>query len=147
MLLTRMPRNLWASGSFGDLQGELDRLIGDVWGGCPVPASLGYRVDVREGAEHVYVEAELPGLTKEDIEITLEDGVLTIAGEKKLENEKEREGFQVRERRYGKFSRRFELPSVVDEGKVRANLKDGVLLVTLDKREEVRPKRIEVKTD
>ncbi|MCH8854646.1 MAG: Hsp20/alpha crystallin family protein [Planctomycetes bacterium] len=147
MLLTRVPRNLWACGSFGDLQGELDRLIGDVWGGCPVPASLGYRVDVREDAEHVYVEAELPGLTKEDIEITLEDGVLTIAGEKKIENEEEREGYQVRERRYGRFSRRFELPSVVDEGKVRANLKDGVLLVTLDKREEVKPKRIEVKAD
>ena len=147
MLLNRMPRNLWACGSFGDLQGELDRFIGDVWGGYPVPSSLGYRVDVREDAEHVYVEAELPGLTKEDIEITLEDGVLTIAGEKKLENGEEREGYQVRERRYGKFSRRFELPPVVDEGKVRANLKDGVLLVTLDKREEVKPKRIEVKAD
>ena len=147
MLLKRMPRNLWACGSFGDLQGELDRFIGDVWGGCPVPSSLGYRVDVREDAEHVYVEAELPGLAKEDIEITLEDGVLTIAGEKKLENEEEREGYQVRERLYGKFSRRFELPSVVDQAKVQANLKDGVLLVTLDKREEVRPKRIEVKTD
>ena len=144
MLVKRMPRNLWACGSFGDLQGQLDRFIGDVWGECPVPASLGYRVDVREDAEHVYVEAELPGLTKEDIEITLEEGVLTIAGEKKLENQEEREGYQVRERRYGKFSRRFELPSVVDEGKVRANLKDGVLLVTLDKREEVKPKRIEV---
>ncbi len=108
---------------------------------------MGYRVDVREDAEHIYVEAELPGLTKEDIEITLEDGVLTIAGEKKIENEEEREGYEVRERRYGKFSRTFELPSVVDEGKVRANLKDGVLLVTLDKREEVRPKRIEVIAD
>ena len=147
MLLKRIPRNLWACGSFGDLQGELDRMIGDVWGGCPVPASLGYRVDVREDAEHVYVEAELPGLAKEDIEITLEDGVLTIAGEKKIENEEEREGYEVRERRYGKFSRTFELPSVVDEGKVRANLKDGVLLVTLDKREEVKPKRIEVIAD
>ncbi len=147
MLLNRMPRNLWACGSVGDLQGELDRFIGDVWGGRPVPASLSYRVDVREDAEHVYVEAELPGLAKEDIEITLEDGVLTIAGEKKLASEEEREDYQVRERRYGKFSRRFELPSVVDEGKVRANLKDGVLLVTLDKREEVKPKRIEVKAD
>jgi HSP20 family protein len=62
---------------------------------------LGYRVDVHEDAEHVYVEAELPGLTKEDIEITLEDGVLTIAGEKRLASEEEREGYQVRERRYG----------------------------------------------
>ena len=147
MLLRGMPGRLLACGTVGDLQGELDRFIGDVWGGCPVPPSLGYRVDVREDAEHVYVEAELPGLAKEDLKITLEDGVLTIAGEKKLENEEEREGYQVRERRYGKFSRRFELPSVVDEGKVRANLKDGVLLVTLDKRAEVRPKRIEVKTD
>lgn len=147
MLLRGMPGRLLACGTVGGLQGELDRFIGDVWGGCPVPPSLGYRVDVREDAEHVYIEAELPGLTKEDIEITLEDGVLTIAGEKKLENEEEREGYQLRERRYGKFSRRFELPSVVDEAKVRANLKDGVLLVTLDKREEVRPKRIEVKTD
>ncbi len=108
---------------------------------------MGYRVDVREDAEHVYVEAELPGLASEDIEIALEDGTMTIAGEKRFEREDSNENYAVRERRYGKFNRTFQLPSVVDENKVHATLKDGVLLVTLDKREELKPKRIEVKVD
>ena len=141
------PGALWAFGPFGEWQDELDRIIGGVWGEGGRSATLGYRVDVREDSEHVYVEAELPGLAREDVEITLEDGTMTIAGEKKLEREESQENYYVRERRYGKFKRTFQLPSVVDENKVHATLKDGVLLVTLDKREEVKPKRIEVKVD
>lgn len=141
------PGVLWACGPFGEWQDELDRIIGGVLGESGRPATLGYRVDVREDSEHVYVEAELPGLASEDIEITLDDGTMTIAGEKKFEREESQENYTVRERRYGKFNRTFELPSVVDEDQVRATLKDGVLLVTLDKREELKPKRIEVKVD
>ncbi len=141
------PGVLWACGPFGEWQDELDRIIGGVLGDSERSATLGYRVDVREDAEHVYVEAELPGLASEDIEITLEDGTMTIAGEKKFEREESQENYYVRERRYGKFNRTFQLPSVVDENKVHATLKDGVLLVVLDKREELKPKRIEVKVD
>lgn len=141
------PGVMWGCGPLGEWQDELDRLIGGVLGESGRSVTLGYRVDVREDDEHVYVEAELPGLASEDIEITLEDGTMTIAGEKKFEREEFQENYTVRERRYGKFNRTFELPSVVDENQVRATLKDGVLLVTLDKHEESKPKRIEVKVD
>ncbi len=147
MLARCRPRNLWAFGPFGELQEELDRFLGDVWGDRGRGTPLGYHVDVREDAEHVYVEAELPGLSKDDIEITLGDGLMTISGEKKFEHDEAKENYHVRERRYGNFRRTFQLPSVVDESKVQATLKDGVLLVTLDKREEVKPKRVEVKVD
>ncbi len=147
MLTKYRPSDLWACGPFVELQDELGRFLGDAWGAAGRSAPLGYRVDVREDADHVYVEAELPGLTKDEIEITLEDGLLTIAGEKKAEREEQEENFHVRERRFGRFSRSFQLSSVVDEQKVHATLKEGVLLVTLDKREEVKPKRIEVQVD
>ena len=147
MLTKYTPRDLWTCGPFVELQEEVSRFLGGAWGAAGRGVPLGYRVDVSEDADHVYVEAELPGLTKEEIEITLEDGLLTIAGEKKFEREEQEEHFHVRERRFGRFCRTFQLPSVVDEHKVHANLKEGVLLVTLDKREEVKPKRIEVQVD
>ena len=144
MLVGPVPRRLWACGPFGGLQEELDRVLADVWGGGGGGSAMGYRVDVREDADHVYVEAELPGLSKDDLEITLEDGTMTITGEKKFARQEKEENYHVRERRFGKFCRAFQLPSVVDENKIRATLRDGVLLVTLDKREEVKPKRVEV---
>ena len=105
----------------------------------------GCEVDVREDEDHYYFTAELPGLSKDDIEITLQDGVLTINGEKKDERKEEKNGYHLRERRYGKFSRSFRLPTEVDPNKVGAHLKDGVLSVTLDKAEAIKPKTIEVK--
>lgn len=144
MLTKYRPSDLWSCGPFVEFQDEVSRFLGDAWGIAGRSVPLGYRVDVREDADHVYIEAELPGLTKEDIEITLEDGLLTIAGEKKFEREGQEENFHLRERRFGRFCRTFQLSSVVDEQKVHANLKEGVLLVTLDKREEIKPKRIEV---
>ena len=129
---------------FGEMQDEVGRFFGDVPGNGRSQI-LNYKVDVREDDDHVYVEAELPGMTKDDIDITLENGVMTISGEKKLEHEEKKENYYLSERRYGSFSRSFQIPSVVDESKVEATLKDGVLHVTLNKREEVKPKRIEVK--
>ena len=144
MLTRRRPRGFWALAPFGELQDEITRFFGDEPGNGH-GQMLSYRVDVREDNDHVFVEAELPGMTKDDIDITLENGVMTISGEKKLEQEEKKENFYVAERRYGKFSRSFQLPSVVDESKVEATLKDGVLHITLNKREEVKPRRIEVK--
>lgn len=138
--LTARPNRMWAVSPF-----ELDRVFADFMGDLGRENGVNYEVDVREDADHVYVEAELPGLTKEDIDITLENGVMTIRGEKKLQQEKTSEGFHVRERRFGRFCRSFQLPVLVEENKVDATLKDGVLLVKLNKREEVKPKRIEVK--
>ena len=123
-----------------DFDRLVDRVIGDSWTGQMLP----YNVDVREDEGHYYVEAEMPGLSKDDIQITVENGLLTIAGEKKASSDETKGNLHIQERRYGKFSRQFTLPSAVDEEKVNATLKDGILTITLDKREEVKPKRITV---
>jgi len=141
------PTSLWEQ-AFRPLE-LFDRDLGwpfpEPFGAWLGERGLGCRVDVREDDEHVYVEAEVPGMSKDEIEITLEGGVLRIAGEKKQETERKEGDYHLRERRYGKFERSFTLPTTVDEGKVNATLKDGVLTITLDKKDEVKPKRIEVK--
>jgi HSP20 family protein len=102
-------------------------------------------VDVREDGDHLYVEAELPGFKKEEVEITLENQNLTISAEHKAEkNEGEKGDWLLRERRYSRFLRSFTLPPTVDDQKVDAKLNDGVLTITLNKREETKPRRISV---
>jgi len=110
----------------------------------PAAKSKGfYPVDVHEDEGHLYVDAELPGFKKEQIELTLEKGVLSISAERE---QSETEGEQhLFERRYTNVSRSFSLPVEVDEAKVDAALEDGVLHVTLHKGEEIKPRRIEVK--
>ena len=105
-----------------------------------------YAVDVREDADHFYVEAELPGFNKEDVDITLENQMLTIAAERKSEKqEKNPKGeLLLHERRYNRFLRSFTLPPTVDEQSVNAKLDNGVLTITLNKREETKPRRIQV---
>lgn len=101
-----------------------------------------YAVDVHEDADHFYIEAEMPGFTPEGVDVTLEDGVLTIRAQRKQEA---RLGQPMHiERRWTQFQRSFTLPVQVDETNVRASLDDGVLTVTLDKKEEVKPRKIPV---
>ncbi len=102
-------------------------------------------VDVSEDNNGYVVRAELPGVKKEDIDVSLEDGVLTINAETKSESE-EKDGERVirQERRYGKYSRSLRLGTQVDQGKVKANYKDGILELALPKSEAVKPKRIAV---
>lgn len=125
--------------------GLLDRLDREF--GC-VPGWAGfdnrYRVDAREDEDHYYIDVEVPGVSKDDIEVTLENGVLTIAGEKKASSGAREATWHVRERRFGRFSRSFTVPDDVDEEKVAASLANGVLTITLDKREESKPRRIAV---
>ena len=109
------------------------------------PTGVGFRVDVREDGDDLLVEAEVPGLSKDDIEITVEDGVLTVAGEHKDATEQKDVHYHVRERRYGRVSRSFRLPSTADGDQVSAELKDGVLTVRVPTREEAKPRQIEVK--
>ena len=105
-----------------------------------------YAVDVREDADHFYVEAELPGFSKEDVDITLENQMLTIAAERKSEKEeKSKKGeLLLHERRYNRFLRSFTLPPTVDEQTVNAKLDNGILTITLNKREETKPRKIQV---
>jgi len=101
-------------------------------------------VDIEEGDQAYHITAELPGLKREDVKITLQEGVLTIQGERKQEKEEQGRRFHRVERSYGTFVRSFALPDVVDEGKVSAEFKDGVLHIRLPKSEKAKPKSIEV---
>ena len=102
-------------------------------------------VDIFQTGDHELVlKAELPDMSREDIDITVENFVLTVKGEKKLSHEVKEEQYHHLERRYGTFSRSFSLPQTVDTGKVAAEYKNGVLTVRLPLREEAKPRTIKV---
>src|SRR5438067_8892504 len=130
------------------LRDEIDRLFDLSLPGFTRDAGLfgGWSpsVDVYQDEDNVFVKAELPGMKKEEIDISLQNGMLTISGERKHEEEhKEGESFRS-ERFFGKFQRSVSLPSEVDVKNVKAAYKDGILTVTLPKAEEAKPKQIEV---
>ena len=102
-------------------------------------------IDISERADAFVVKAELPGVRKEDIDVNMENGVLTISAETKSDTE-EKEGDRVirQERRYGKYVRSLRLGTQIDESKVEASYKDGILNLVLPKAEEVKPKKISV---
>ena len=102
--------------------------------------------DVSETDDEIIVKAEVPGMDKEDINITVSDGILTVKGERKQEKKEETEHFHCVETHYGMFSRTLRLPAEVEADKVDATYKDGVLNITLPKPEPVEPKKIEIKT-
>ena len=101
-------------------------------------------VDIKEEQDSYVLRADVPGVDSKDIEITMENGVLTIKGERKHENSEEREGYKRVERVYGTFFRRFTLPDTADADKVSASSKNGVLEVTIPKQEKVQPRKIKV---
>ena len=138
-------RELARGGPFS-LFNDFEHMLDHAWNWArPVGLYGGYDVDIWSDADHIYLEAEMPGLTKDDVEISVESGVLSIKGQKSREEIKEDHTHHLEERYYGSFNRSFTLPSTVDPEKVQATLKNGVLRVVLDKREEVKAKRIEVK--
>jgi HSP20 family protein len=135
-------------------QREFDHMLGRFLGERQANGANGgggalapYAVDVREDGDHIYVEAELPGFKKDEIDITLENQTLTIAAERREERngDGQKKGEHLlRERRYTRFLRSFTLPPTVDEQTVNAKLTDGVLTITLNKREETKPRKISV---
>jgi HSP20 family protein len=131
------------------LRREIDRLFADPIGFlAPVTSFFeGWTpaVDIYEDNDKYVVKAELPGLRKEDIQVSLEGNTLTISGERKHEEEK-KEGESYRaERFFGRFQRSVTLPTAVQAGKIDASYKDGILTVTLPKSEEAKPKQIQVR--
>jgi len=102
-------------------------------------------VDIVETPEEFQIKAELPEVKKEDVKVSVDGGVLRIEGERKQEKEEKGKKYHRIERSYGSFLRTFRLPDNVDEGKVQADFKDGVLCVRLHKAEKTKPKAIEVK--
>ena len=122
----------------------LNRMFADFYGET---FSRGWMppVDIYQTDEHeVVLKAELPEMKREDISVTFENGVLTLRGERKFDEETKRDNFQRIERRYGAFSRSFTLPNTVDATRINASYKDGVLTVRLPQREEAKPKQIAI---
>ena len=101
-------------------------------------------VDIYENKDQIVIEAELPGMNRDDFEITVENNVLTLRGERRFEKKEESDNYHRVERAYGSFSRSFTLPQTVSGEGAPAEYKNGVLRVTLAKREEVKPRRIEI---
>lgn len=101
--------------------------------------------DIYETDKEIVIKAELPELKKENVSVTLDANVLSIRGERKFEEETKRENYHRVERNYGEFVRSFTLPTYIDPEKISAEFKEGVLRVALPKREEAKPKQIEVK--
>ena len=151
-LPTRVQRGQGQIDPLESAQREFDTMLNRWFGGREIQNGgnggylAPYAVDVREDADHIYVEAELPGFKKEDVDITLENQTLTIAAERKSEEKKQGDKGELllHERRYSRFLRSFTLPPTVDEQSVNAKLNDGVLTITLNKREESKPRKVTV---
>ncbi len=133
---------------FAVMQDRLNRLFGNVYlrdedtgfRGTWVPS-----VDIYETDKHdLVLRAELPGMSREDVEVTIENGTIVIKGEKKFDTEVKEEHYRRIERTYGTFHRSFTLPNTVDAAKVAAEYKNGVLTVTLPFKEEARPRTVNV---
>lgn len=127
-----------------------NQMLQDFWGTSTPSEGVAGRawlpaVDVREKNDALMFSVELPGLTKENIDITLENNILTIAGERKFEKETQGEEYHRLERSYGHFSRSFTLPSSVRTDKVDANFENGVLHISLPKQENAKPKKISIR--
>ena len=144
MNLIRYNPNRWFDFPF-------DRFFEDAWGTTPQPTTTESawlpRVDIREEHDAVLLSAELPGVSKDEVTVQLENGVLTVSGEKKSEQSENENGFYRCERVYGAFKRSFRVPETVDAAKISAEFVNGVLKLTLPKRPEAAARQIEVKAD
>lgn len=130
------------------LQDRMNRLFNDQFGAMTRDESLTGAfvppVDVYEDENSIQVRLEVPGVEEKDIDIQLENNVLTVRGERKFEKEEKEENFRRIERRYGSFTRSFTLPNTVSSEGVQANYEKGVLKIQLPKRAETKPKQIKV---
>ena len=136
-LLTRLQDDLSKFRGWPMLGDEESSIVTSHW----IPA-----VDVKEEDNQFVIIADIPGVDPKDIEVTAENNMLTIKGERKTESEEEKEGYKRIERSQGTFYRRFSLPDTADVDKIRADSKNGVLQLTIPKRESVKGRKIEVKS-
>lgn len=124
---------------------EMNRLHSELTRQSEASRSFAPAVDIFEDAEAIHVKAELPGVKSEDVKIDVENNVLTLRGERKLERDEKKDNYHRVERWYGSFARQFLLPRTVDAEKIDAELKEGVLTVRLPKRAEIKARQIAVK--
>lgn len=146
----RTPEMAWPSfDQLSNLRTEIDRLfespLSELARASQLLSGWSPSIDLHEDKDNVYIRAELPGMKKEDIDLTLHDGALSISGERRSESTKEARQAHRTERFFGRFQRTVTLPSPVASDRVSAQYKDGVLTVTLPKTEEAKPKQIDVK--
>lgn len=146
-LIYRRPETRVATTDFD----HFDRLFGDLFGTREEDRNWTPAIDVQEQENDYTLVAEVPGIDTESLDITVEDGVLSLTGEKKEEKTEESGDSQGngaryyrRERRFGRFERTFRLPEEVDADNIRADFRHGVLTLTLPKKEVAKPRRIEV---
>ena len=146
--LTDSPFDILLRGRDG-LHRQLDRLFDDFWKGSGMhhhadqagfEGALTPRVDESEDDKAIHVKVELPGMDEKDVDITLANGVLTVRGEKKRDEEEKGKDWYRSERSFGAFRRSLPIPVDVDEGKIEAKFKKGVLYIELPKTEEARSK-------
>ena len=126
---------------------EFDRLFDSAVSKSPAASNWGVAIDVIENDDAYVVKATVPGLTADDLDLTLEDNVLTLKGEIKADEAVENAQYHVRERRYGSFSRRVRFPVAVNSDNVEATYENGILTLSVPKVEEVKPRKIEVKVN
>lgn len=132
------------------MQDQMDRLLNLAWGTGDFPGEdikegmWQPAVDIYETPEAVVIKAELPDVEQKDIDVRIDDGTLTIKGERKHEDEVKKENYHRIERYFGSFQRSFKLPGSVAQEQVSAVCEKGVLTVTLPKKEETKPKQISV---
>lgn len=145
--LTLRPRGGLRQGrSAWDLQDEFNRFFEEFgFGSAVAEEDYTLAMDIRETDEAYIVEADVPGIKKEDIKIEVNDDVLTIKGERKDEHEEKKKDYHRIERQYGSFRRSVSIPGGIKHDAVEAKFDDGVLRVTLPKREDAKPRQIEVK--
>ena len=125
------------------LNREWERLVS---GGSDLNSGFRPDLDVREEAEALTVLVDLPGVRREDVQVTFHDGELTITGERKADAPEKQEVRSYQERSFGRFERRLTIHSPINADQVKATHRDGILTVTLPKVEEVRPRQIEIAT-
>ncbi len=136
--------------SLMDIQKEITHLFDDVFSGTEGGRGTDLmrwspRVDIYEEEGNIVLKAELPGVKKSDIDIEVEDNMLTLRGERRRQEKVVEENYHRTDRQFGAFTRSFTLPKHVDVDKISAHYEDGVLTVTLPKTEEARPKKVAVK--
>jgi len=135
------------AGDVVNLHDEMNRLFDEVWRRSQLRSGTAAwvpPVDLMENEAEFRLVAELPGIPREDVKISLTDNILTLRGEKRTQAEEKNESWHHVERSYGSFERSFNLVSPVDAAKVKAKFENGLLIVTLPKSEESRPREIRI---
>ncbi len=128
------------------LQNAMDRLLDQPWELSPGMRRWDLAVDMVESDDHFIVKASLPGINPDELDITVEDDVLTIKGETKADNEFEEDNYHIRERRFGSFARSLRFPNMINSEEIEATYENGVLTLKVPKAEAVKPKKINVRS-